>query len=228
MLTLWNSASAARKPGAVLSSRKLNLPPGSPIENCPTRLSGSVPTKSKPHGGMITQSIAAIGVREGNPKQIKDWTDLTKPGVEVLIPNPSTSGGAKWDINGVYGAGLKMSEAAGQKDPEKAKELVAQIYKNVKVLDNIIVDQIADGLNFHTGVTGSVVRNNFVRNTGDDALAMWAEKATNSGNVFDRNTVQTPTLANGIAIYGGHDITVSGNLVADPIREGKTPAEPHR
>ncbi|MBG0568978.1 glycosyl hydrolase family 28-related protein [Actinoplanes aureus] len=91
---------------------------------------------------------------------------------------------------------------------------------NVRVTDNIIVDQIADGLNFHTGVTGSLVRNNFVRNTGDDALAMWSEKTANSGNTFDRNTIQTPTLANGIAIYGGTDTTVSNNLIADPIREG--------
>lgn len=91
---------------------------------------------------------------------------------------------------------------------------------NLRVTNNVIVDQIADALNFHTGVTNSVVRNNFVRNTGDDGLAMWAEKETNSGNVFDRNTVQTPTLANGIAIYGGHDNTVSNNLVADPLREG--------
>ncbi|GAB2611804.1 hypothetical protein Aab01nite_67280 [Paractinoplanes abujensis] len=91
---------------------------------------------------------------------------------------------------------------------------------NTRVEGNIIVDQIADGLNFHTGVTNSVARNNFLRNTGDDALAMWAEKTTNAGNTFDRNTVQTPVLANGIAIYGGKDITVSGNLIADPIREG--------
>ncbi|WP_328464724.1 right-handed parallel beta-helix repeat-containing protein [Actinoplanes sp. NBC_00393] len=91
---------------------------------------------------------------------------------------------------------------------------------NVRVTDNVIVDQIADGLNFHTGVTKSLVRNNFVRNTGDDALAMWSEKTANSGNTFDRNTIQTPTLANGIAIYGGDDTTVSNNLIADPIREG--------
>lgn len=91
---------------------------------------------------------------------------------------------------------------------------------NVKVTDNIIVDQIADGLNFHTGVTNSLVRNNFIRNTGDDALAMWAERTTNANNTFDRNTIQSPTLANGIAIYGGRDITVSNNLVADPVREG--------
>jgi len=88
------------------------------------------------------------------------------------------------------------------------------------VTDTVIVDQIADALNFHTGVTHSVVRNNFVRNTGDDGLAMWSEKTADAGNTFDHNTVQTPTLANGIAIYGGSDNTVSGNLVADPIREG--------
>ncbi|GAA5090881.1 glycosyl hydrolase family 28-related protein [Microbacterium yannicii] len=96
---------------------------------------------------------------------------------------------------------------------------------NVVVEDNIIVDQIADALNFHIGVTDSVARNNFVRNSGDDALAMWAEAKggtalTNARNTFERNTVQTPTLANGIAIYGGTDNTVSGNLVADTIREG--------
>ncbi len=91
---------------------------------------------------------------------------------------------------------------------------------SLKVTNNVIVDQIADGLNFHTGVTDSLARNNFVRNTGDDGLAMWSEKTSNARNTFDHNTVQTPVLANGIAIYGGTDITVSQNLVADPIREG--------
>jgi hypothetical protein len=91
---------------------------------------------------------------------------------------------------------------------------------NVRVENNIVVDQIADALNFHIGVTGSVVRNNFIRNTGDDGLAMWSEGTANAGNTFDRNTVQTPVLANGIAIYGGQDNTVSNNLIADPIREG--------
>jgi hypothetical protein len=91
---------------------------------------------------------------------------------------------------------------------------------NLKITDNVIADQIADGVNFHTGVTGSLVRNNFVRNTGDDGLAMWSEKVADSRDTFDHNTVQTPVLANGIAIYGGTDNTVSNNLVADPIREG--------
>ncbi|GAA2082392.1 glycosyl hydrolase family 28-related protein [Actinomadura alba] len=91
---------------------------------------------------------------------------------------------------------------------------------NLRITNNVIVDQIADGLNFHTGVTNSVVSNNFIRNSGDDGLAMWSEKTANARNTFDHNTVQTPVLANGIAIYGGLDNTVSGNLIADPIREG--------
>ncbi|MFE6890783.1 glycosyl hydrolase family 28-related protein [Streptomyces sp. NPDC057694] len=92
--------------------------------------------------------------------------------------------------------------------------------RGLRVTGNVIADQIADGLNFHTGVTDSTVSGNFVRNTGDDALAMWSEKTGNARNTFSRNTVQTPVLANGIAIYGGTDNTVTGNLIADPIREG--------
>jgi hypothetical protein len=91
---------------------------------------------------------------------------------------------------------------------------------NLTITHNVIADQIADGINFHTGVTNSLVSNNFIRNTGDDGLAMWSEKTADANNTFDHNTVQTPVLANGIAIYGGTDNTVSNNLIADPIREG--------
>ncbi|MER6130087.1 glycosyl hydrolase family 28-related protein, partial [Streptomyces sp. NPDC001795] len=91
---------------------------------------------------------------------------------------------------------------------------------NLRITGNQIADQIADGINFHAGVTDSLVSGNFIRNTGDDGLAMWSEKTEDAGDVFDHNTVQTPVLANGIAVYGGTDNTVSGNLVADPVREG--------
>ncbi len=91
---------------------------------------------------------------------------------------------------------------------------------NLAISNTIIVDQIADAVNFHTGVTNSSVSNSFIRNTGDDGLAMWSQGTANANNTFDHNTVQTPTLANGIAIYGGTDNTVSNNLIADPIREG--------
>ncbi|MCU1675530.1 MAG: hypothetical protein JWM93_288 [Frankiales bacterium] len=91
---------------------------------------------------------------------------------------------------------------------------------NTQITNNIVVDVIADGINFRRGVTNSTVSNNFFRNTGDDGMAMWSDIDADTNDVFDHNTVQTPTLANGIAIYGGTDNTVSNNLVADPIREG--------
>ncbi|MEU7574473.1 glycosyl hydrolase family 28-related protein [Micromonospora sp. NPDC049240] len=90
----------------------------------------------------------------------------------------------------------------------------------LRVTNTVIADQIADGLNFHTGVTHSSVTNSVVRNSGDDALAMWSEGTANAGNTFAYNTVQSPVLANGIALYGGADLTVAHNLVADPVREG--------
>ncbi|MEV4560509.1 glycosyl hydrolase family 28-related protein [Kitasatospora sp. NPDC049285] len=92
--------------------------------------------------------------------------------------------------------------------------------RNLAITGNQIADQIADGINFHTGVTDSVIRDNFVRNTGDDGIALWSEKTADARVVIDHNTVQSPTLANGIAVYGGTDTTVSANLVADPVREG--------
>jgi hypothetical protein len=97
---------------------------------------------------------------------------------------------------------------------------------NVTIQNTVIADQIADGINFHQGVTNSRVVNSLIRNTGDDGLAMWSQVVggqpgiENANNVFDHNTVQNPSLANGIAIYGGRDNTVSNNIVADPVREG--------
>jgi hypothetical protein len=91
---------------------------------------------------------------------------------------------------------------------------------NLTVSNTIVADVLADGVNFHQGVTNSSVVNSFFRNTADDGMAMWSEGNENAGNVFDHNTVQSPSLANGIAIYGGKDNTVSNNVVADPVREG--------
>jgi len=80
-----------------------------------------------------------------------------------------------------------------------------------------IRDTTADGVNFHGGVTNSTVTNSDLRNTGDDGLATWADSAigADANDTFSNNTVQLQILANGIAIYGGHDNTVSGNLVKD-------------
>jgi hypothetical protein len=91
---------------------------------------------------------------------------------------------------------------------------------NLTVTNLIVVDVMADGINFCHGVTNSRVSDCFFRNSGDDGMAMWSHGIENSGNVFDHNTIQTPVLANCIAIYGGRDNTVSNNIAADPIREG--------
>ena len=101
-------------------------------------------------------------------------------------------------------------------------------FDGLTVKDNVIVDQIADGLNLRRGITHATVANNFVRGTGDDGLAMWSDQVSDPvadadhDNVFSHNTVIAPALANNIAIYGGHDNTVASNVVADPVREGST------
>ncbi len=80
-----------------------------------------------------------------------------------------------------------------------------------------IRDTTADGINFHGGVTNSTVTNSDIRNTGDDGIATWADAGigADANDTISDNTVELQMLANGIAIYGGHDNTVSGNLVQD-------------
>ncbi|HEX3786372.1 MAG TPA: choice-of-anchor D domain-containing protein [Pseudonocardiaceae bacterium] len=80
-----------------------------------------------------------------------------------------------------------------------------------------IRDTTADGINFHGGVTNSTVTNSDIRNTGDDGIATWADSSlgADANDTISNNTVEFQMLANGIAIYGGHDNTVSGNLVQD-------------
>ncbi|ROQ60026.1 F5/8 type C domain-containing protein [Streptomyces sp. 840.1] len=91
---------------------------------------------------------------------------------------------------------------------------------NFTIKNSRILDQTADGVNFHYGVTNSTVTNTFVRNTGDDGLAMWAENIPNVKNKFTFNTVILPILANNIVTYGGKDITISDNVMSDTISNG--------
>ncbi|WP_330281646.1 discoidin domain-containing protein [Streptomyces sp. NBC_00588] len=86
---------------------------------------------------------------------------------------------------------------------------------NLVVENNRILDTTADGLNLNGNAHGVRVRNNFLRNQGDDSLAMWSLNGADSNSSFENNTISQPNLANGIAIYGGTDITVSDNLVSD-------------
>jgi hypothetical protein len=83
-----------------------------------------------------------------------------------------------------------------------------------------VFDTTADGLNLHRGISNVIVEESFFRNNGDDGIASWAETLANHDIVIRHNTVVAPILANGVAIYGGHDIAVSDNLIADTLTEG--------
>ncbi len=88
--------------------------------------------KRLPNNAAPYTSTIVFLVRKGNPKAIKDWNDLTRPGVEVVTPNPKTSGGARWNYLAAWGYALKQpggSEAS-------ARDFVKQIFGNVKVLDS--------------------------------------------------------------------------------------------
>ena len=115
-------------------------------------------------------------VRKGNPKGIKDWDDLIKSGVEVITPNPKTSGGARWNYLAAWGYALKKYGSA-----DKAKQFVANLYKNVPVLD--------------TGARGSTVT--FVERGVGDVLLAWESEAFLAQREFgkDKFEIVSPPLS---------------------------------
>jgi len=84
------------------------------------------------HNSSPYSSTIVLLVRKGNPKNIKDWNDLIKPGVSVITPNPKTSGGARWNYLAAYAYALKQNN----NDDAKAREFVGKLFKNVPVLDS--------------------------------------------------------------------------------------------
>jgi sulfate/thiosulfate transport system substrate-binding protein len=76
--------------------------------------------------GMVTRSVVVFVVRDGNPKHLKTWSDLVKPGVQVVTPNPFTSGGARWNVMAAYGGALRAG-----KSPKQAQAYLAQLWKHV-------------------------------------------------------------------------------------------------
>jgi sulfate transport system substrate-binding protein len=96
-------------------------------------------------------------VRKGNPKKIKDWPDLLRPGVAVITPNPKTSGGARWNYLAAWAYGLKIFNG----DETKTRNMVRALFRNVPVLD--------------TGARGSTTT--FVQNGIGDVLLAWENEA---------------------------------------------------
>lgn len=111
-----------------------------------------LPNNSAPY----TSTIVFL-VRKGNPKGVQDWDDLTKPGVEVITPNPKTSGGARWNYLAAWGYALEKNGGS----VEKAQQFVSDIYKQVPVLDS--------------GARGST--NTFVQREIGDVLLAWENEA---------------------------------------------------
>jgi len=131
-----------------------------------------LPDNSAPY----TSTIVFL-VRKGNPKNIKDWNDLGKPGIDVITPNPKTSGGARWNFLAAWGYALKQPGGNDQ----KARELVTNIYKNVKVLDS--------------GARGSLTT--FTERGIGDVLISWENEAYLSIKELgpDKFDIVTPSLS---------------------------------
>ncbi len=110
-----------------------------------------------PNNSTPFRSTIVFLVRKGNPKQIKDWNDLTRSGISVIMPNPKTSGGARWNYLAAWGFALRKNG----NDENKAKEFVRQVYKNVPVLDS--------------GARGSTTT--FVQRGIGDVLVGWENEA---------------------------------------------------
>src|SRR6266511_1657657 len=106
-----------------------------------------------PHNGMVSTSIVAFAVRKGNPKNIHDWADLAQSGLEILTPDPKTSGGARWNILALYGAALRgQVKGVAANDEAAATEFLKSVLKNVTVFDKGARESIT---NFEAG-TGDV------------------------------------------------------------------------
>jgi sulfate/thiosulfate-binding protein len=100
------------------------------------------------YDGMVTDSVVVIAVRKGNPLGIHDWSDLIKPGVEVITPNPFTSGGARWNVMAAYGAQLEQG-----KSEKEAVDYLDKLFHNVTVQDA----SARDALQTFTGGKGDVM-----------------------------------------------------------------------
>jgi sulfate transport system substrate-binding protein len=130
-----------------------------------------LPRNSAPY----TSTIVFL-VRSGNPKNIRDWDDLVKPGVSVITPNPKTSGGARWNYLAAWAYAKKKY---GSED--RAKEFVARLFKNVPVLDS--------------GARGATTT--FVQRKLGDVLLAWENEAYLAVNEFNKDafTIVTPSLS---------------------------------
>lgn len=101
-----------------------------------------------PTDGFVTNSVVVLGVRKGNPKNIRGWDDLVRDDVEVITPNPFTSGGARWNVMAAYGAQIEQGRT-----PEQARAYLSDLFHNVAVQDK----SAREALQTFTGGKGDVL-----------------------------------------------------------------------
>jgi sulfate/thiosulfate transport system substrate-binding protein len=105
--------------------------------------------RSEPFGGMVSTSAVAFAVREGNPKNIQDWADLAQPDLEILTPNPKTSGGAMWNVLALYGAAKRGHVDGFTADDAGAQDFLLTVLQNVSIMDKGARESIT---NFEKGI----------------------------------------------------------------------------
>jgi sulfate/thiosulfate transport system substrate-binding protein len=106
--------------------------------------------KDAQYDGIVSDSVVAFAVRAGNPKNVHDWSDLTQDGLEILTPNPETSGGAMWNILALYGAALRgQVDGVPADDEAAAQTFLEEVLRNVTVFDKGARESIT---NFESGV----------------------------------------------------------------------------
>ena len=123
-----------------------------------------LPNRSSPY----TSTILFV-VRKGNPKAIRDWPDLVRPGVSVITPNPKTSGGARWNYLAAWGYALRQGDEAS------ARAFVTALFRNVPVLDS--------------GARGSTIT--FAQRGQGDVLLAWEDDANLAVRVLGRDRLET-------------------------------------
>jgi sulfate/thiosulfate-binding protein len=146
--------------------------------------------KKLPENAAPYTSTIVFLVRKGNPKGIKDWDDLIKGGIKIITPNPKTSGGARWNYLAAWGYALKKYGS-----DEKAREFVANIYKNVPVLD--------------TGARGATVT--FVERKLGDVLLAWENEAYLALDEFGKDKFEI--IAPSVSILAEPSVAIVDKVV---------------
>lgn len=136
--------------------------------------------RSEPFGGMVSTSVVAFAVREGNPKNIKDWADLTQADLEVLTPNPKTSGGAMWNILALYGAAKRGKVSGYTADDAGAQKFLLEVLNNVTVMDKGARESIT---NFEKGIGDVAI-------TYENEVLVGKQAGINYGLVLPTSTIR--------------------------------------